>query len=109
MTKEQILGQKIYQDGINEFVSKSVDFDNAVKDYRQNNNPSKEKELEKKSRSAWASYCYQMSYLLYLADNIKDEDGTAAAEAAKDLRKIVFENLQGKYEFIMFLTKPQNP
>ena len=109
MTKEQILGQKIYHDAINEFVSKSVDFDNAVKDYRQNDNPSKEIELEKKSRSAWALYCYQMSYLLYLADNIKDVNGTAAAEAAKDLRKIVFENLQGKYEFIMFITKPQNP
>lgn len=40
---------------------------------------------------------------------IKDEDGTAAAEAAKDLRKMVFYNLQGKYEYIMFVTKPQNP
>ena len=50
-----------------------------------------------------------MSYLLYLADNVKDEDATAAAEAAKDLRDIVFNNLQGKYEFIMFVTEPQVP
>lgn len=28
---------------------------------------------------------------------------------AKDLRQVVFNNLQGKYEYIMFITKPQNP
>ena len=36
-------------------------------------------------------------------------NATAAAEAAKDLRQLVFSHLQGKYEYIMLITKPQNP
>ena len=109
MTQEQILAQPDYQKATDDFVSKSIDFDNAVKDLWNNKDPKREQMLEQTSKSAWALYCYQMSYLLYLADNIKDEDGTAAAEAAKDLRKLVFNSLQGKYEYIMFVTKPQNP
>lgn len=49
-----------------------------------------------------------MSYLLYLAERIKDDDVNAANEATKDLKQIVFNDLQGKYEYIMFITKPQN-
>ena len=108
MTKEEILAQPEYQKALKAFASKSIDFDNAVKELRNNENPQRAQELENASKSAWALYCYQMSYLLYLADNIKDPDGTAAAEAAKDLRKIVFESLQSKYEYIMFITNPQN-
>lgn len=109
MTKDEILAQPIYTEAIKMFISKSMDFDKAVNDLRNNKDPKKEQDLEQASKSAWALYCYQMSYLLYLADNVKDEDGTAAAEAAKELRKTVFESLQGKYEFIMFITKPQVP
>ena len=109
MTKEEILAQPDYKKAIEAFVSKSVDFDNAVKELRNNEDLQREQKLEQASKSAWALYCYQMSYLLYLADNIKDVNGTAAAEAAKDLRKMVFESLQSKYDYIMFVTKPQNP
>ena len=49
-----------------------------------------------------------MSYLLYLAERIKDDDVNAVNEATKDLKQIVFNDLQGKYEYIMFITKPQN-
>ena len=86
-----------------------MDFDNAVKEYQDNKDINREQQLEQASKSAWAMYCYQMGHMLHLADHVNDEDGTAAAEAAKDLRKIVFENLQGKYDFIMLITKPQNP
>lgn len=109
MTKDEILAQPQYDEAMKMFISKSIDFDNAVRDLRNNKDPKKEQKLEQASKSAWALYCYQMSYLLYLADNVKDEDATAAAEAAKDLRDIVFNNLQGKYEFIMFVTEPQVP
>ena len=109
MTKEEILAQSVYAGAIESFESKSFDFDNAVRELRNNKDKQREQELVQASKSAWALYCYQMSYLLYLADNIKDTDGTAAAEAAKDLRKMVFEDLQGKYEYIMFVTNPQNP
>lgn len=109
MKKDQIIGQKIYQDAIREFVSKSIDFDNAVKEYQDNKDTNREQQLEEVSKSAWALYCHQIEHMLYLADHVKDENGTAAAEAAKELRKIVFENLQGKYEFIIMITKPQNP
>lgn len=109
MTKNEILAQPVYKEAIEAFESKSFDFDNAVKDLWNNKDPKREQMLEQASKSAWALYCYQMSYLLYLADNIKDADGTAAAETAKDLRKLVFNSLQGKYEYIMFVTKPQNP
>lgn len=109
MTKDEILAQPQYDEAKKMFISKSIDFDNAVRDLRNNKDPKKEQKLEQASKSAWALYCYQMSYLLYLADNVKDEDATAAAEAAKDLRDIVFNNLQGKYEFIMFVTEPQVP
>lgn len=105
MTKDQILAQPVYKDAIKAFVSKSIDFDNAVKNLRNNKDPQKEQELEEASKSAWALYCYYMGNLLSLADNIRDVDGTAAAEAAKDLRKMVFDSLQGKYEYIMFVTK----
>lgn len=108
MTKEEILAQSVYQQAIEEFKSKSMDFDMAAKAYSENSDPQKEDKLAQASRSAWASYCYQMSHLLYLADHIKDKDAMAAAEAAKDLRHIVFSDLQGKYEYIMFITKPQN-
>lgn len=109
MTKDEILALPIYHEAKKLFISKSMDFDKAVMDLRNNKDPKKEQKLEQASKSAWALYCYQMSYLLYLADNVKDVDGSAAAEAAKELRKIVFESLQGKYEFIMFITKPQVP
>lgn len=109
MTKEEILGQAVYQQAMKEFLSKSMDFDQAVKTYKENSDPQKEDKLEQTSKSAWALFCYQMSYLLYLADHIKDDDATAAAEAAKDLRQLVFSHLQGKYEYIMLITKPQNP
>lgn len=46
--------------------------------------PKKENQLELASKSAWALYCYQMSYLLYLSDQIKDEDAMAATETARD-------------------------
>ncbi len=109
MTKDEILAQPQYDEAKKLFISKSIDFDKAVMDLMNNKDPKKEQKLEQASKSAWALYCYQMSYLLYLADNVKDEDATAAAEAAKDLRDIVFKNLQGKYDFIMFVTKPQVP
>lgn len=72
-------------------------------------NPAKEQELEQASKSGRALSCYQMSYLLYLADRIQDDDVNAASEATKDLKQIVFNDLQGKYEYIMFITRPQNP
>lgn len=109
MTKDEILAQVIYQQAIKEFVSKSIDFDRAAKVYCENKDPQKETYLAQASKSAWALYCYQMSNLLYLADHIKDEDTMAAIEATKDLRQIVFNDLQGKYEYIRFITKPQNP
>lgn len=109
LTKDEILAQAVYQRAINEFASKSIDFDRAAKVYCENKDPQKETHLAQASKSAWALYCYQMSNLLYLADHIKDEDTMAAIEAAKDLRQIVFNDLQGKYEYIRFITKPQNP
>lgn len=109
MTKEEILGQAEYKQAMEEFLSKSMDFDQAAKALSQNRDAQKKERLEQESKSAWALFCYQMSYLLYLADHIKDDDATAAAEAAKDLRKLVFSHLQGKYEYIMLITKPQNP
>lgn len=109
MTKEEILGQVEYKHAMEEFLSKSMDFDHAVKAYKENSDPQKEERLEQASKSAWALFCYQMSYLLYLADHIKDDDATAAAEAAKYLRQLVFSHLQGKYEYIMLITKPQEP
>lgn len=108
MTKEEILNQETYKQAIEEFYSKSIEFDAAAKAYSENSNPQKNGELEKESKSAWALYCYQMSHLLYLADHIKDDDATAAAEPAKDLRRIVFDNLQGKHEYIKLITKPHN-
>lgn len=107
MTKDEIIAQPKYQEAIKEFYSKSMDFDRAAKVYKENQNPAKEQELEQASKSAWALYCYQMSYILYLADGIQDDDVNAASEATKDLKQIVFNNLQGKYEYIMFITKPQ--
>lgn len=109
MTKDEILAQAIYQEAIKEFTSKSIDFDRTAKAYCENKDPQKEKQLAQTSKSAWALYCYQMSNLLYLADQIKDEDATAATETAKDLRQIVFNDLQGKYEYIMRITNPKNP
>lgn len=106
MTKEQILAQATYQEAIKDFRSKSIDFDLAAKAYRENKNPAKEQELMQISKSAWALYCYQMGHLLYLADHIKDVDATAAAEAAKDLRKIVFDNFQGKYNYLFIKSNP---
>ena len=108
MTKNEILAQPLYQEAIKLFVSRSLAFNKAAKDYKDNQNPEKELDLEKNSKSAWALYCYQMSYLLYLAERIKDDDVNAANEATKDLKQIVFNDLQGKYEYIMFITKPQN-
>lgn len=109
MTKDKILAQSNYQRAIKEFFSKSTDFDMAAKAYCENKDPQKETQLAQASKSAWALYCYQMSNLLYLADHIKDVDATAATEAAKELRQIVFNDLQGKYEYIMAITNPQNP
>lgn len=106
MTKEQILAQATYQEAIKDFHSKSMDFDLAAKAYRENKNTAKEQELMQASKSAWALYCYQMGHLLYLADHIKDVDATAAAEAAKDLRKIVFDNFQGKYNYLFIKNNP---
>lgn len=108
MTKEEMLNQGTYKQAIEEFYSKSIKFDVTAKAYSENSNPQKNENLMKESKSAWALYCYQMSHLLYLADHIKNDDATAAAEAAKDLRRIVFDNLQGKYEYIMLITKPQD-
>ena len=109
MTKDEILAQDNYQEAIKEFASKSFDFDMAAKAYSENKDPQKVEKLAQASKSACALFCYHMSYLLYLADHIKDDDATAAAEAAKDLRQLVFSHLQGKYEYIMLITKPQNP
>ena len=67
MTKNEILAQPLYQEAIKLFVSRSLAFDKAAKDYKDNQNPEKELDLEKNSKSALALYCYQMSYLLYLA------------------------------------------
>ena len=71
MTKKEILAQPVYHKAMEEFISKSIDFDNAVKDLWNNKDPQREQMLEQASKSAWS--------------------------------------LQGKYEYIMFVTKPQNP
>lgn len=103
------MNQETYKQAIEEFYSKSIEFDAAAKAYSENSNPQKNGDLEKTSKSARALYCYQMSNLLYLADHIKDVDATAATEAAKEFRQIVFNDLQGKYEYIMAITNPKNP
>lgn len=64
MTKNEILAQPLYQEAIKLFVSRSLAFDKAAKDYKDNQNPEKELDLEKNSKSAWALHCYQMSYFV---------------------------------------------
>lgn len=54
MTKNEILAQPLYQEAIKLFVSRSLAFDKAAKDYKDNQNPEKELDLEKNSKSAWA-------------------------------------------------------
>lgn len=108
MIVKEFLEQSTYKEAIRLFKEKSEAFDKAAQAYKDNDDKEKEEELAKASRSAWALYSYYMSNMFYLAETIKNDDINLVTEAAKEIKQIVFNDLQQKYEFIMETMKPQN-
>lgn len=108
MSVKDFLEQPTYKEARRLFEEKSVAFDKAAQAYKDNDDMEKEEELANASRSAWALYSYYMSIMFYLAETIKNDDINLVTEAAKELKQIVFNDLQKKYEFIMETMKPQN-